>query len=192
MDSTQQLLQTVLEQLNSQRSAPDSSTPTEPSFSSIASPSESKSNRTSTDTVVISNSSEKPDNFQDSIDPDSNTNHEGFSHTQNSSSNSSPSIVLPPNSRSSNTQSIGGTSDSNSVAQSESQSFPEGAAIQLNERGLTFLPVELVQAMTASVSKLSLQANKLTTLPSQIRFMENLTYLDISHNNFVEFPPVVC
>lgn len=65
-------------------------------------------------------------------------------------------------------------------------------AVQLNNKGLTSLPAELFDVMKASVAKLSLQANRLTALPPQIQSMRFLTYLDISHNKFTEFPAVVC
>lgn len=76
--------------------------------------------------------------------------------------------------------------------QNDSPSISDETAIQLNGRNLTSLSLPLIQKMSPNVSKLSLQANKLSFLPLDIKYFNFLTYLDLSHNNFVDFPLVVC
>lgn len=209
LDSTRQLLEVVLAQLPNQQLAENARN--SPSTSNFY-PSISNTNRTSTDTVIAVpssslDSSSTPTQNNTQKDTESLTSHskntlDSSSSTDKSSENTSQttpnsdssdshdsSPSLPSNRDSSSTHEF---SDVATLSQNDRQSFSNDVAIQLNDRGLTSLPIELVDVMTCTVSKLSLQANQLTTLPMQIRQMKVLTYLDISHNNFTEFPSVVC
>lgn len=205
MDSNS-LLQTVLAQINSQQATLDS----------VLSPtsSVSQSNRTSTDTVVIK-ASPKPldtheegeEDYNDTSDISINigdtpsslkkpfptlshidTSSDSISDPHDSKHKSySPSIAT---SLSSFSPSNRKSTDSDLPSHND-RSLSDGVAIQLNDRGLSVLPADLIPAMQNSVSKLSLQANNLTFLPKQVNQMKFLTYLDLSHNTFVEFPSVV-
>lgn len=209
-DSTRQLLEVVLAQLPNQQLAEN--TRNSPITSNFY-PSIANTNRTSTDTVIavhsssldssstptqnntqkdtesLTSHSKNPlDSSSSATDESSdNTSQTTFNSDSSNSHDSSPS--LPSNRDSSSTHDF---SDVATLSQNDRQSFSNDVAIQLNDRGLASLPIELVDVMTCTVSKLSLQANQLTTLPMQIRQMKVLTYLDISHNNFTEFPSVVC
>lgn len=56
--------------------------------------------------------------------------------------------------------------------------------------GMKEVPLEI--GYFRHLKSLNLRGNKLTSLPDSFRSCEALTYLDVSHNEFVQFPAAIC
>lgn len=180
MSSDNSLLQLVFSQLDAQNrsSTPSSQPPSNASTPARTSPQTEPDGSSNEDLSAISantpgHTSFSPSPFYSAADSSQSSLNLG-------STSASPSIST-----------LQDASETSSIKSGTTAESP-GATIQLNDRGLTFIPLELINVMKSTVSKLTLQANLLSSLPMEMATMEFLTYLDISHNNFSEFPTVVC
>ncbi|KAI4727011.1 hypothetical protein E4T49_05273 [Aureobasidium sp. EXF-10728] len=66
-----------------------------------------------------------------------------------------------------------------------------GDTLDLSDKGVRVLPVELINLIKDRVERLSLGHNRLTEIPADLIFCSNLLYLNLRHNKLNAFPEPV-
>ncbi|KAG9729221.1 hypothetical protein KCU77_g16285, partial [Aureobasidium melanogenum] len=66
-----------------------------------------------------------------------------------------------------------------------------GDTLDLSDKGVRTLPIELINLIRDRVERLSLGHNRLTEIPADLIFCSNLLYLNLRHNKLNAFPEPV-
>ncbi|KAF2220075.1 RAM signaling pathway protein-domain-containing protein [Elsinoe ampelina] len=70
-------------------------------------------------------------------------------------------------------------------------SVTTGEALNLNDRGIRSLPLEIIELIKHRVERLALSRNKQIALPAEISICTRLYYLNIRKNGLTEFPETI-